>query len=221
MKNNLMFSTLLVIALVASACSAAPTAMPATAMPATAMPATAMPATIAPVIPVTGATPTPAPTAMSVATPTITAVVAASQNASLGSFLVDANGMTLYVFTKDTAATGSNTAVSACTGGCATLWPPLLTNGAPSAGTGATASLLGTLTRPDGSVQVTYNGWPLYDYSLDKTAGDTNGQGFKGVWFALTPAGTQVTAALPAETAAMPAETAAPVATDETAPSGY
>ncbi len=201
MKNKLMVSALLMVVLVASACSAAPTAMPATAMPATAMP----------VVPITGAA-TDTPPAM----PTSPAVVAASQNASLGSILVDSNGMTLYVFTKDTAATSSSAAVSACTASCATLWPPLLTNGAPSAGTGATASMLGTLTRPDGSVQVTYNGWPLYNYSLDKAAGDTNGQAFKGVWFALTPAGTQAAAGMPAATMP-PAATLPPVPTS----SGY
>jgi predicted lipoprotein with Yx(FWY)xxD motif len=207
MKNKLMFSAFLVVVLVASACATAPTAMPVTAMPATA----------APVVPITGSgTDTPVPTAMAPVMPTSPAVVAASQNASLGSILVDSNGMTLYVFTKDTAGTSSGAAVSACTASCATLWPPLLTNGAPSAGTGATASMLGTLTRPDSSVQVTYNGWPLYNYSLDKAAGDTNGQAFKGVWFALTPAGTQAAAPMPAATMP-PAATLPPVPTS----SGY
>ena len=195
MKNKLMFSGLLVVALVASACgTAAPTATPV--------------ATASPVIPVTGATATPmapvattppvvattppavattppAATAMPMATPTSPALLNLGQNATLGSFLVDSAGMTLYIFTKDTPNT------STCYNTCSTLWPPLLTNGAPTGGTGVTASMLGTTTRTDGTVQVTYNGWPLYTYSKDMAAGDTNGEGFASLWYVMTPAGTQ------------------------------
>jgi predicted lipoprotein with Yx(FWY)xxD motif len=188
MKNKLMFSALLVVALVASACgTAAPTATPVS--------------TLAPVVPITGATDTPmapvattppvmpatAPAATSapVATPSGPALVNLGQTANLGSFLVDSAGMTLYIFTKDTPG------VSNCSGNCATLWPPLLTNGVPTVGTGVTASMLGTTTRSDGSVQVTYNGWPLYNYSKDTAAGDTNGEGFASFWYVMTPAGTQ------------------------------
>jgi predicted lipoprotein with Yx(FWY)xxD motif len=135
-------------------------------------------------------------------TPSSPATVNRGQNSSLDSFLVDSKGMTLYIFTNDSPN------MSSCYSTCATYWPPLLTNGPPVAGTGVTASMLGTTTRTDGTVQVTYNGWPLYDYSLDKAAGDTNGQGFKSLWYVITPNGMQWSAALPA-------------ATDETAPSGY
>lgn len=85
--------------------------------------------------------------------------------------LVDgANGMTLYVFAKDSANSGK----SACSGGCAATWPPLTVTGTPSAGVGASGTL-GTITRDDGSKQVTYNGLPLYHYGGDHASGDTNG----------------------------------------------
>ena len=199
MKSKILFSTLLIVTLVLSACASAAT--PA----ATAMPVST--ATAAPVIPITGqSTDTPVTTAAPVAsatmapmaTPTSPAAVNVSQNASLGSILVNASGWTLYVFTKDTPGTSSGAAVSACTGSCTSVWSPLLTNGAPTAGAGVTASMLGTLTRSDGSVQVTYNGWPLYTYTQDMAAGDTNGQGYKSFWYAVTPAGMQASAAMPA-----------------------
>jgi predicted lipoprotein with Yx(FWY)xxD motif len=113
------------------------------------------------------------------------AVVNAGQNAALGSFLVDSKGLTLYLFTKDSPNT------STCYGGCASYWPPLLTSGAPAAGTGVNEAMLGTTKRTDGSLQVTYNGWPLYYYISDKAAGDTTGENVQGVWFVITSAGVQ------------------------------
>lgn len=103
----------------------------------------------------------------------------------LGSVLVDANGRTLYLYTPDTGGT------STCYGQCATTWPPLTTGGAPVAGSGVDASLLGTTTRTDGSVQVTYAGHPLYYFARDSAAGQTNGEGFGGIWYAVTPAGAK------------------------------
>jgi predicted lipoprotein with Yx(FWY)xxD motif len=141
-------------------------------------------------------------------TPTSPAIVNVGQNSTLGSFLVNASSWTLYAFTKDTQGTSTSAAVSACTATCTTIWQPLLTNGAPTAGTGVTASMLGTLTRSDGSVQVTYNGWPLYTYTQDTAAGQTNGQAFKSLWYAVTPAGTTDMGSMPAAGATMP-----PVAT--------
>lgn len=107
----------------------------------------------------------------------------------LGNVLVDTEGRTLYLFAKDQGTT------SACSGACATAWPPLRASGKPVAGTGVKSSLLGTTQRSDGKPQVTYNGHPLYLYVGDKKAGDTNGQGitaFGAGWFALTASGTQV-----------------------------
>jgi predicted lipoprotein with Yx(FWY)xxD motif len=162
MKNKIVFSTMLAFMLVLSACASAP------------------------VIPITGQTSnTPGSAGTPLATPTSPAVVNVGQNATLGSFLVDSAGMTLYIYTKDTPGT------SVCYGVCATAWPPLLTNGAPTAGMGVTASMLGTTTRTDGTVQVTYNGWPLYYYAKDKVAGDTTGEGVNTIWYVMTPAGMQ------------------------------
>jgi predicted lipoprotein with Yx(FWY)xxD motif len=87
--------------------------------------------------------------------------------------LVDgASQMTLYQFASDVANSGK----SACNGSCATTWPPLTvaTGTTTSAGTGASGTL-GTITRDDGTVQVTYNGVPLYHYSGDSAPGDTTG----------------------------------------------
>lgn len=113
--------------------------------------------------------------------------VSLGENDTLGSFLVDDKGMTLYLFTKDTP----NTTV--CYDKCATAWPPLLTTGDPVAGEGVDASLLGTTERTDGTIQVTYNGWPLYYYEKDKAPGDVTGQDVGGVWFVVSAAGEQVT----------------------------
>lgn len=105
---------------------------------------------------------------------------------SLGSILVDGKGMTLYMFTKDTQ--GSN--ASACTGQCLVAWPPLY--GKPTAGKGADDSRLGSFALPDGTLQASYNGWPLYYWKDDAKAGDTLGQKVGGVWFVLDKDGTPI-----------------------------
>jgi predicted lipoprotein with Yx(FWY)xxD motif len=84
--------------------------------------------------------------------------------------LVDARGFTLYTFANDTAGSGT----SACTGGCATAWPALTATGEPTAGEGVSGEL-GTITREDGTTQVTYDGLPLYFFASDAAPGDTNG----------------------------------------------
>jgi predicted lipoprotein with Yx(FWY)xxD motif len=107
----------------------------------------------------------------------------------LGSILVDSQGRTLYLFTKDTGTQ------SECTGACASSWPPLVETGKPTVGSGADASMVGTTMRSDGTSQVTYNGHPLYLFSGDQQAGTTNGEGltaFGASWFAVSPAGDQV-----------------------------
>ena len=110
----------------------------------------------------------------------------------LGKILVDSQGRTLYLFEKDSSGK------SACSGGCAAAWPPLRASGKPTAGGGATSSLIGTTPRSDGKPQVTYNGHPLYGYQGDSNAGDTNGQGisaFGGAWYVLSATGDAVTTA--------------------------
>lgn len=110
----------------------------------------------------------------------------------LGTFLTDGAGRSLYLFASDTATT------STCSGACATAWPPLTTTGAPTASGDATTDQLGTLTRGDGAVQVTYGGHPLYYFAGDKAAGQTNGQGkngFGALWWLVAPSGAEITGA--------------------------
>lgn len=100
----------------------------------------------------------------------------------LGMVLVDSKGFTLYDFHKDKGGK------SACYGACAQAWPPLTTEGAPTVGNGATSSMLGTVKRTDGTMQVTYNGHPLYLFVGDKKPGEGNGndtKAFGGQWYAL------------------------------------
>jgi predicted lipoprotein with Yx(FWY)xxD motif len=86
------------------------------------------------------------------------------------SSLVDAAGLTLYVFANDTAGSGT----SACNAGCSSAWPPLTVTGEPVAGEDVSGEL-GTITREDGTTQVTYNGLPLYFFASDTAPGDMNG----------------------------------------------
>ncbi len=102
----------------------------------------------------------------------------------MGDVLVAANGKTLYAFDPD----GTNTATSACTGGCASAWPPLIAKGKLKAGKGLDASLLTT----GGGGQVAYNGHLLYFFGGDTEAGQTNGQGVGGVWHVVDTSGTPV-----------------------------
>ena len=134
------------------------------------------------------ASPSPATSPSSPAAAAATIMVAT--DAKLGAILVDGSGKTVYLFVADKGT------VSSCYTSCATIWPPVLTTGAPIAGTGATASLLGTTTRTDGKVEVTYAGHPLYYFIQDKKAGDATGQGingFGGLWWVVSPAGAAIT----------------------------
>ena len=112
--------------------------------------------------------------------------VSVDDNAKLGQIVTDADGNTLYMFEEDKGGK------SACYSACAAVWTPYTTDGKPKAEGGATASLLGTTKRSDGSTQVTYAGLPLYLYVGDKAPGDTNGNDldqFGAEWYALTPQG--------------------------------
>jgi predicted lipoprotein with Yx(FWY)xxD motif len=114
------------------------------------------------------------------------AAIVTVADTGLGAVLTGGDGRTLYLFTVDEPG------VSNCTGDCLAAWPPLLTEGSPEAHGTADASLVGTLTRDDGTVQVTYAGWPLYFFAGDAVPGDTSGQGVNGVWYAVAPDGTMV-----------------------------
>ncbi len=118
---------------------------------------------------------------------------------TLGKVLVDASGLTLYVFSKDEA--GGTT--SACTAACATNWPPLAAPaGAIAPPEGATGTFA-TITRDDGSKQVTYAGWPLYRFAGDTAPGDAKGQGLaSGAWTVAIAAPEAAATGTPKPTAA-------------------
>ena len=162
-------------ALLAAACGAAsqPTAV-ASPVP-SAIPSTA---------------PSPSPVAVSPSPVASTGTrVAIASNSRLGQILVDGSGRTVYLFLKDTGK------ASTCYSACAQYWPPVLTNGAPAAVGGVTASLLGTTKRTDGTLEVTYAGHPLYYFITDKKPGDITGQGVNGFgarWYVLSPSGMQI-----------------------------
>jgi predicted lipoprotein with Yx(FWY)xxD motif len=128
----------------------------------------------------------------------------------LGMILVSSKGRTLYLFAKDRSGK------SACTSRCAQYWPPLLSQGKPTAGPGVKASLVGQTKRTDGSMQVTYNKHPLYTFALDKQAGQVNGEAssnFGAKWYAVSAAGTAVVKA--------PAATTPTTTTSPTTTGGY
>jgi predicted lipoprotein with Yx(FWY)xxD motif len=111
----------------------------------------------------------------------------------LGTVLVAGNGFTLYMFVPD-----KKSGVSTCYNACANAWPPLLLEDtdAPVYGKGVNPNLLGTTTRTDGTVQVTYNGWPLYLWVSDSVPGQATGQGIDnngGLWYVMNTAGQVVT----------------------------
>jgi predicted lipoprotein with Yx(FWY)xxD motif len=115
-------------------------------------------------------------------------IVSAAKVGDLGTILVTSQGLTLYDFHKDK---GSK---SACYDACAAAWPPLLTEGDPQAQGPADRSMLGTTERKDGTVQVTYNGWPLYTYAGDQGPGEAKGNDidqFGAEWYALQPDGEE------------------------------
>jgi predicted lipoprotein with Yx(FWY)xxD motif len=110
-------------------------------------------------------------------------------SSDLGTILVDGAGKTLYLFERDTASR------STCSGECVAEWPAVTSDGAPQAGDGVSASMLGTSERSDGTTQVTYGGHPLYYYSGDSSAGQTNGQGldaFGAKWYVLDANGDEL-----------------------------
>jgi len=152
----------------------------------------------------TGGSPAASAAAPSVAAPTAASSGAAGGNVyevkvgtgSVGSYLTGEDGKTLYVFTADSANKAT------CTGTCGTNWPAftLDTGESVKAGDGVTGTLT-TFSNTDGKMQVAINGLPLYYFAKDAKAGDTNGQGIGGKWFAANPAGTAPSAA-PAASAA-------------------
>ena len=189
MTYKTILGTMFVLALVLAACAPAPTESPTSTTEPTLLPTDA-PVTEPPVATDTQTTDE---------TPTLSvpvtgeATINVSESTEFGPILVDGEGMSLYVFMADTQNSGTSTCGD--DDGCATEWPPLISQGSPVAGEGVDAALLSTITRDDGTVQVTYNGWPLYLFEEDTAPGDTNGQGleeFGGLWFLVSPAGEAI-----------------------------
>jgi len=105
------------------------------------------------------------------------------QNPKLGTYLLGYTGMTLYSNAKD------NVGTSTCYAACAQTWPPYIVSPSDRYNLeyGVNTADVGTITRADGTLQVTYNGHPLYFYSGDTTGSDYNGQGVHGVWYVVAP----------------------------------
>jgi predicted lipoprotein with Yx(FWY)xxD motif len=196
MKYTLLIGALLLTVVLASACGPAPvvTGVPtqleplASAVVATATGLANPPATTTPEA---SASPVVANTQAATATSEVSipvtgdTTVRASLSDSYGPILVDGDGAAVYMFKNDT----QNGDTSACSDEeCTAEWTPVTTQGSPVAGAGVIQNMLGTITRADGTMQVTYNGWPLY-YS---TSGSTGEQGDEGTWFLVTPSGTAV-----------------------------
>ena len=121
--------------------------------------------------------------------PATTTTTIALRNSALGPILVDSSGRTLYLFEADRPD------MSTCNGDCASVWPPLIVHGTPVAAAGVNQSLLTTTTRNDGSLEVVYNGHPLYYFVSDKKAGDVTGEGissFGAEWYVLSAVGTKI-----------------------------
>ena len=112
-----------------------------------------------------------------------------AKSSRFGRVLFDGRGFVLYAFTRDPRGR------SACSGACATAWPPYVATGKLSAGAGVTRSLLGTTRRRDGKLQVTYAGRPLYHYVGDRSPGQIlcqNVDEFGGLWLVVRPNGKVV-----------------------------
>ncbi|MEU4425413.1 hypothetical protein AB0F81_32735 [Actinoplanes sp. NPDC024001] len=112
----------------------------------------------------------------------------------MGKVVEDQDGFVLYRFDDDK----DDPAKSNCNGDCAEVWPPALTNDGKPTLKGVKADLVGTVTRADGTKQLTLKGWPLYRYLGDKKPGQWKGQNVGGKWFVINPDGTKNLTCLPA-----------------------
>jgi len=135
--------------------------------------------------------------------------VITTASSSAGTFLATGSGRAVYLWTKDSGG------MSACTAACEGMWPPVIASGTVTASGSVKASELGTITRADGTKQVTYDGHPLYYFVGDSGPGMANGQGSDGFgakWWLIAPTGTDVTAAVSSFTLGGSGSTATPAA---------
>jgi predicted lipoprotein with Yx(FWY)xxD motif len=165
-----------------SKATAAPAAAASTAAPATTAAAAAATATTDDDSSYGSPSATTAPAAGAAAAATTVTL----QSTPLGMILADSKGMTLYLFTKDTPG------ASNCSAGCAKAWPPATVSGTPTAPSGVSGSALGTITRADGTTQLTINSLPLYTYAQDAAPGQTTGQNSGGIWFVVGADGNPI-----------------------------
>jgi predicted lipoprotein with Yx(FWY)xxD motif len=124
--------------------------------------------------------------------------VITTAKSSAGTFLTNGSGRAVYLWVKDTGD------MSNCNGACAGAWPPVTTTATATASGSAKASDIGTITRSDGTKQVTYDGHPLYYFSGDSGPGAASGQGsdaFGAKWWLVAPTGSDVTAGVTSFTA--------------------
>jgi predicted lipoprotein with Yx(FWY)xxD motif len=116
----------------------------------------------------------------------VSGVKLSTAKGSGGVYLSGASGRALYLWVADSGG------MSSCSGACAKVWPPLLSTATPAAAGGVNASDIATITRSNGTKQVTYKGHPLYYYVGDRSAGSTSGQGsdsFGAKWWLVAPSG--------------------------------
>lgn len=115
--------------------------------------------------------------------------LATDEVGDFGEIVVDGEGRTVYVFDKDTA----DPSASKCEGECAAMWPPVeAPSGTPEV-EGVDASLVGTVERSDGTQQLTLNGWPLYLFAKDASAGEAKGQAVNDIWWVVGADGAKIT----------------------------
>ncbi|MGC2005030.1 hypothetical protein [Trebonia sp.] len=138
-------------------------------------------------------------------------------SSSAGTFLANSSGHAVYLWTKD------SNGMSACSGACAGAWPPVTTTGTVTASGEAKSSDLSTITRSDGTKQVTYDGHPLYFFSGDSGPGMASGQGndgFGAKWWLVSPSGSDVTSAVSAFTKSGSGTSPAPATTPTSSSAG-
>src|SRR5512136_3019619 len=178
MKSQVLLGIMSLVAVLIIAACAAPAAP---AQPPAAPPAvpTAAPTAVPP-----KSAPTASPTAAAPAPKPVTLQIASADK--LGKFLADGDGNTLYLFTKDTKGTSN------CYDKCAQSWPPLIPSGQPTLKDGVSTDMISMTVRTDGSVQLTYDGWPLYYYAKDKAPGDTTGQAVGNAWWVVSGEGNPI-----------------------------
>ncbi|MFI9388637.1 hypothetical protein [Kutzneria sp. NPDC052558] len=137
------------------------------------------------------------------------AALTATDIPKMGSVVEDNKGFVLYRFDKDTA----NPPKSNCVDTCALIWPPVLTNGTPTIA-GVDPSLVGTVARPDGTMQVTLAGWPLYNFSNEKEPGKWAGQAVGNTWWVIDSKGKKNLTCVPSSPPPAPTVPQAPPPAD-------